>query len=343
MVSQPYEVIKREINTLFLRKIKTDQYYKIDNYKKKNSLFNLGSSVEKPFFGYFPYDSLPDAVIFGIPYKGGTRSSHSKVDQFPNILRESSYKLLSRNSYPLSKPLKFYDLSMEEYLYCGSVLDIGNVRSDGSSSERLKLRSLCDFLSQISIPFICVGGDHSYTYDVISAFKAINRPITIWQFDAHLDMLSTSSNILDHGNVFEHVLDLPFVQRIIQVGGRGLRTPHQITSNPKVIRIPKSKVSSLLIREYAQENKQNLNYISIDLDCLDPSVFPFVDFAVPLGLTFEQLVSCISELLSTNIPIIGADIVEGTAGGSIIRGDYDIPMYILISMLSGLASQNSLS
>ena len=49
-------------------------------------------------------------------------------------------------------------------------------------------------------------------------------------------------------------------------------------------------------------------YLSIDLDVLDPSVFPGTGTPEPGGITFKELLSGIISLEGLNI--VGADVVE---------------------------------
>ena len=49
-------------------------------------------------------------------------------------------------------------------------------------------------------------------------------------------------------------------------------------------------------------------YFTIDLDCLDPSVFPGTGTPEAGGVTFMQLLTAIGEVCKTNV--VGADINE---------------------------------
>jgi agmatinase len=150
--------------------------------------------------------------------------------------------------------------------------------------------------------------------------------------DAHNDLHGTSDN-LDHGNVFLHIAQLPFIKAIIQLGSRGFRTINQIIEHPKVIQIPKEKFSTDVLEYWLKKFEGCANYLSVDLDSLDPQYFPYVDFGVPGGFSKIELLTIINMIFNSGA-VIGADIVEGVGGGNITRGDYDIPLEILISILS---------
>ena len=49
-------------------------------------------------------------------------------------------------------------------------------------------------------------------------------------------------------------------------------------------------------------------YVTIDLDCLDPSVFPGTGTPEAGGVTFSQLLTAICNVMETNV--VGADVNE---------------------------------
>jgi len=340
MEIRQYSIVKKENEFLYLHDFDHDSYYKVEYSPDEADWLELPTVEGKPFFNYVFTGQNPDMVIFGVPFKNGSRSPISTVDKFPNILRQASYKLEYENQYPVPIPINFFHIDSDRQIECGKLLDIGNVIND-PSSERESIQQIVKFCIKNSLPFLCVGGDHSYTYDVAVALKALNKPIVIWVIDAHNDLYGTTHK-LDHGNVFLHLSEPPFIRAIIQLGSRGYRTEKQIVDHPKVIKIPKASFSIHLIEKWQKEYEDCANYISIDLDSLDPLLFPFVDFGVPGGFTKNELILIIQKIFEGSAPVIGADLVEGTGGGNILKGDYDLPLEILISLLNHFYTKNKL-
>lgn len=326
-----YKVLNRNNKYLFLESIESREYFKVEYTKPMIS--HLLDETKHSFFNYIAIDKVPDTAIFGIPFNRGSRSPDSNVHLFADVMRKASLKLTNNNHYPDSTPLKFFNIGEDEPLECGKVLDLGNIKDSDEFTERETISKVARACLENRVPFLSVGGDHSYTYDIVSSMNFYNKPVVLWVLDAHNDMYGNTEK-LDHGNVIYHIAELPFIKTIIQIGSRGLRTQEQLVKHPKVIQVSHENFSIDLIEYWSKQFNDSINYISIDLDSLDPQVFPFVDFRIPDGLLKKEVTNIIKEIFKRNELIVGADIVEGTASGSVINGDYDIPLEILILLLN---------
>lgn len=329
-----YEIISKDDEKIVLKDIEKNAFYKIENTTPFNINVSPFLKEVKPIFNYIFLDEVPDVLLFGVPFNQGSRAPQSQVNQFPQLLREASLKLTQFNHYPISKPLNFYELDTQQKIDCGRVLDLGDVKSFDSHSERVAIQKVSSYCVNSTLPFICIGGDHSYTYDIISSFSKMDKKIAIWVVDAHNDLFGNPEN-LDHGNVFFHIAQLPFVEAIVQIGGRGFRTDSQLVQHPKVVQITKQQASKEKITELLEKYSHLDGYLSIDMDALDPIYFPYVDFRVPNGFNNNELLEIINLIFNfSNIKAV--DIVEGSVGGNSSGGDYDIPLHILIRILNNL-------
>lgn len=138
-----------------------------------------------------------------------------------------------------------------------------------------------------------VGESHAETYFHV---KALNRPVSILHFDAHVDMDDTQ-NGLDHGNWLTHLWDEGLLLDVYQVG---LRTEHhrpfpysEGTNPPNAAAIA---------------NLRGPVFVSIDLDAFDPSVAPATGMRVPCGLSFADVRNTLQ--LVRGVELCGADIME---------------------------------
>lgn len=332
-----YEIVSKDNEKIILKDIENNSYYKIENIMQSN--VNVSPFLEdvKPIFNYILLDDNPDVILFGIPFNQGSRAPLSQVNEFPQLLREASLKLTQLNHYPKPTSLNFFELDTQQTIDCGRVLDLGNIKKIENQSERDSIRKVTDYCLASTLPFICIGGDHSYTYDVISSFSKLDKKIVIWVLDAHNDLFGNSEK-LDHGNVFLNIAQLPFVEAIIQIGSRGFRTNSQLIQHPKVIQITKKQSTKDKIEELLDKYKNLDSYLSIDMDALDPIYFPYVDFRVPNGFDKDELLEIIN-LIFNHSNIKAVDIVEGTVGGISNRGDYDIPVHLLIRILNNFFHQ----
>lgn len=327
-----YEIVSKDDEKIVLKDIEKNAYYKIENEIQFNLNVSPFLKEVKPMFNYIFLDEEPDAFLFGIPCNQGSRTPLSQVNQFPQLLREASLKLSQLNQYPIAKSLSFFELDTQQTIDCGRVLDLGDIKISENQNERDSIQKVTKFCLDSKLPFICIGGDHSYTYDIISSFTKFNKKIVIWVLDAHNDLFGNPEK-LDHGNVFFNIAKLPFVEAIIQIGARGFRTDSQLVHHPKVIQITKQQATSENITEVLKKFNHFDGYLSIDMDALDPIYFPYVDFRVPNGFNNNELIEIINLIFNlSNIKAV--DIVEGTVGGNSRGGDYDIPLHILIRILN---------
>ncbi|WP_226567856.1 arginase family protein [Bacillus stratosphericus] len=335
-MANKYEIVQKDNEYLFLRDRKSNSYYKVE-HEYEDILPSVSKLEHKPFFNYILPDNKPDTVIFGIPFNKGSRFPNSTVNQFPNILRQTSHKLQHHNQYPEPIPLKLFHLDSGKEVECGKLMDLGDVSEINRYSVHESIQEIVSFCMDNSYPFVSIGGDHSYTFDVVSSLKDVNKPLVIWVLDAHNDLYG-SPDKLDHGNVFSYIAELSFVEAIVQIGSRGFRTFEQIVSHPKVIQISRDSFNMKTFEQLIKRFKGLAHYLSIDLDCLDPYYFPFVDFGVPGGFSKSEIFAIIQTIFGNGF-IIGADIVEGNAEGNVVKGNYDIPLELLILLLSHLKIQ----
>jgi arginase len=141
---------------------------------------------------------------------------------------------------------------------------------------------------------ISIGGDHSITYPIVSAFSKKIEKINILHLDAHSDLYDNfDNNIYSHASPFARIMESGKVNSLTQVGIRTLNT-HQREQARK------------FNVEIIQKLKSPL-YISVDLDVLDPAFAPGISHHEPGGMTTRELLNIIQKIEAT---IIGADIVE---------------------------------
>lgn len=151
---------------------------------------------------------------------------------------------------------------------------------------------------------ISLGGDHSITYPVITAYSEKYPDLTIIQFDAHGDLYENfEDNYYSHASPFARIMENGLAKSLIQVGIRTM-TPHQLAQAEKY------KVRVIDMDNWDLIFSENINgnvYISLDLDVLDPAFAPGISHYEPGGISTRQLIKTIQKI---SAPIVGADIVE---------------------------------
>ncbi len=165
---------------------------------------------------------------------------------------------------------------------------------------------------------LMLGGEHTITFGLVKALKNKYKDFTVLQLDAHSDLRNDYDfERYHHATVMRrvHELNIP----ITQVGIRSL-------SEEEAEFIKKEKINTFYINDFNIKKiissiKTKDVYITIDLDCLDPSIMPSVGTPEPNGLLWNQLTSLLKEI-SKKKNIISADIVELSPIENLIHPDF---------------------
>ena len=132
-----------------------------------------------------------------------------------------------------------------------------------------------------------VGGDHSTPYGLIRALGRRHESFGILHIDAHCDLREAYEGFeYSHASIMFNVLrDVPQVSRLVQVGVRDFS---------------------------AGEAARAEVYVSFDIDGLSFENCPHTGTPVSGGLTFNQAVWLLAEVVRSGRRIIGFDMVEVT-------------------------------
>ena len=237
-----------------------------------------------------------ETVLFGAPFDS-TTSNRPGTRFGPSALRRESYGL------ELYSPYQDKDLSD-----C-AVLDSGDLELPMGSSalalEEIEARA-ADILSAGKRPFL-LGGEHLVT---LGAFRAVFRQypdVHIIHFDAHADLRQEYLGVeLSHACVLRRCWDLTGDGRIFQFGIRsGDRSEWQwgrdhVSTHPFDLEGLEERVNSLGDKPI---------YFTVDLDVLDPSVFPGTGTPEPGGVSFEALRRAVT-LVCSRCNVVGCDVNE---------------------------------
>ncbi|MBQ7925738.1 MAG: agmatinase [Lachnospiraceae bacterium] len=155
---------------------------------------------------------------------------------------------------------------------------------------------------------LMMGGEHLVTLGALSAVWEKYPQVHIIHFDAHADLRNDYLGAhLSHACVLRRCHDLLGDGRIHQFCIRSGEKAEFIFAKEHTD-MHKFDFSGLteLVEELSEA--ETPVYFTIDLDCLDPSVFPGTGTPEAGGVTFSQLLQAILMVARTNV--VGADINE---------------------------------
>ncbi len=236
-------------------------------------------------------------VLFGAPYDSTT--SFRPGARFGSAaIRHESFGLETYSPYQ--------DKDLTDF----QVFDSGDLELCFGSSERA-LQDIEDRAARIledgKLP-VMVGGEHLVTLGAVRAVAAKYEELHIIHFDAHADLRDDYLGAkLSHACVMRRCHELVGDGRIHQFCIRsGERS--EFTFADKHTDMHKFDFDGLsrLVEDLVATGKPV--YVTIDLDCLDPSVFPGTGTPEAGGVTFVQLLEAIRLVAGTNV--VGADINE---------------------------------
>ncbi len=172
-----------------------------------------------------------------------------------------------------------------------------------------------------------VGGEHSVSEGAIRYFYEVYpEELGVLHIDAHADLRKSYQGLEhSHASVMYNVLEkCPGLCALVQVGVRDYCKEEylKIKAHKNIHTFFDAEVKARLFegrQTFSQVAKEIIHllpekvYISLDVDGLQPFLFPHTGTPVPGGLSFEELNYLFSRLLESKKQIVGFDIVEVAA------------------------------
>jgi len=168
-----------------------------------------------------------------------------------------------------------------------------------------------------------VGGDHSVPLGAIAAVADKYPGLGILHIDAHADLRAAYEGFtFSHASIMDNVMrEVPVVSRLVQVGVRDYCEQEDEAIKESAGRI-KTFFESDIRRELLDAGSwrrvcnrivaelPETNYISFDIDGLDPTLCPNTGTPVPGGLSFAEMVVLLRTLVDSGRTVVGFDLVE---------------------------------
>ncbi len=234
-------------------------------------------------------------VIFGAPFDSTT--SYRPGTRFASRhMRAESYGLETYSPYQDS------DLEDMEIFDSGDLeLCFGDTESALSDIEN----HTREILNADKIPLM-IGGEHLVTLGAVRSVFEKYPDLHIVHFDAHADLRDEYLGAtLSHASVIHRVWDMVGDDKIFQFGIRsGDRAEFQWGKD----HVKTQRFNFDGLSEVIDKLKGKPVYFTIDLDILDPSVFPGTGTPEAGGVTFCELLNAI--LAVSELDIVGMDINE---------------------------------
>jgi agmatinase len=238
-------------------------------------------------------------ILFGVPFEKTSSFRHG-ADKAPFEVRQASWNF---ERYDLRTGMDFEEIRVHDY----GDLDVQKLTSkEVFEATRLFTEKL---LSKKKIP-IAIGGDHSITPGIISAFP---KDIGVISLDAHMDFRQEYKNDrYNHACVIRRVADHIPVENIAVLGLRSAEKEENEQAKQRGLFFRDAFcINTIGIKNVIQQTQRLLEgkkiYLTLDIDVVDPAYAPGTSTPEPLGLTPLQVI----EIIEAFGPhLIGCDVVE---------------------------------
>lgn len=158
---------------------------------------------------------------------------------------------------------------------------------------------------------IGLGGEHTVTYGIIKGLLAAGvDDFGVVQIDAHADLRDAyDGNPYSHASVMRRVVeeDIPLFQlgvRAISLEEIAARTTFGVQHLDADILVPENRMHFALPNDFPENV-----FFTLDIDGMDPAIFPATGTPVPGGLGWYQTLS-LFESVAKQRNIIGFDVME---------------------------------
>ncbi len=238
-------------------------------------------------------------VLFGVPFEKTSSFRHG-ADKAPFEVRQASWNF---ERYDLKTGSNFEEIKLHDY----GDLDVKNLTSK-QLFEKTKTFTT-SLVEEQKIP-VAIGGDHSITPGIISAFP---KDTAVLSLDAHMDFRQEYKNdIYNHACVIRRVADHIPIKNIAVLGIRSAeKEEYEQAQQQGLFFRDAYTIHKLGISKIIQQTRTRLKgkplYLTLDIDVVDPAYAPGTSTPEPLGLTPFDVVEIIEAF---SLQLIGCDVVE---------------------------------
>lgn len=236
-----------------------------------------------------------DIVIFGAPFDS-TTSFRPGTRFASKVMRSESFGLETYSPY------------QDKDLCDINVFDGGDLELPFGNTERVldEISAMTKtILNDKKIP-VMIGGEHLVTLGSVREVAKKYPDLHIIHFDAHADLREDYlGEKLSHATIIKRCHDILGDKRIFQFGIRsGEKYEFEFAKEHNFI----NKFDLNGLDEAIEAIGDKPVYFTLDLDVLDPSIFPGTGTPEAGGVSFNELLQAIIKIGKLNI--VGADVNE---------------------------------
>lgn len=229
-----------------------------------------------------------DIVLFGAPFDGTT--SYRPGTRFASsAIRNESYGIETYSPY------------LDKDLLDRSIFDAGDLEFGFGNTERVlnTIEEMTERILSDQKKPIMIGGEHLVTLGSVRAVAKQYPDLHIIHFDAHADLRDEYlGEKLSHASVIRRCHEIVGDDRIYQFGIRSGDREEFLWAKEHVFT---QKFNLERLDSVVELLRGKPVYLTIDLDVLDPSVFPGTGTPEAGGVSFMELLQALTKVFKLNI------------------------------------------
>jgi agmatinase len=243
---------------------------------------------------YADYETAK-VVLLPVPYDG-TSTFVKGADKGPQAIIDAS------------DSIELYDIEEDTAIYTQGIHTASPI-AENSSPEKMT-QAVCERVKSYLIDNKLVGllgGEHSVSFGAIKATVEKHPDLTVLQLDAHADLREKyQGSAYNHACVMRRTQE---IAKVVQVGIRNVcEEERQFIVPENIFYAHKIRYNDVWMQNAIDRMGENV-YLTVDLDCFDPSVLPSTGTPLPGGMTWWQVLDFVSEV-NKQRNIVGFDVVE---------------------------------
>jgi len=238
-------------------------------------------------------------IILPIPYEGTVSFKPGARFGPESIILSSRY-------------MELYEEETQTEPWKQGIITLPEITQNVDSAEKMMKKiqkTVRNLLKQDRFIFV-VGGEHSISFPSVLEYKQKYPDLKLLHFDAHADLRKDyEGSKFSHASVMRRIAETGC--EIYSFGIRSLSkeeaTDMSGLRNVHIYFAHNCRNQNLI--DKASTLPKGRYYISIDIDCFDPSIVPDTGTPEPGGLTWYEVCGFLKNFAATHT-VVGADIVE---------------------------------
>ncbi|MCM8814433.1 MAG: agmatinase [Candidatus Omnitrophica bacterium] len=211
-----------------------------------------------------------------------------------------------------SRYMELYDEETDSEPWRNGILTLPEIVQEIDSTGKMmkKISSAAKKIIEKDKFLFVLGGEHSISFPVVKEYKKKYSDLKVIHFDAHADLrIEYEGSRSSHACVMRRISELGC--EIFSFGIRSIsKEEKDALSGLKNIHINFAHTCrNQTLIDKASSIPEGNYYISIDVDCFDPSVVPDTGTVEPGGLTWYEVTGFLKKFIAGH-RVVGADLVE---------------------------------